>query len=475
MKEKRFTLFWKKLLIMDLGLIVILVRIFGMILGYLTKKSSNDSIFPQNTENGYPFFDSINCDISNIIQILENDILNSTEINNTYKLNYESIVNSFTSNYCAFCDKINICNENKKCFDELEKKKINGDLNFSDLYNINNDGKMKISNIIKLIQDKNEFYLNDNNKNKVEIESYYKLFSGYNSYLYIKLYNQENKNNFDALKEITNYEEKVNNLFYTYSILLKAYTALFPNKVLSSKTESINYINECLRENDDQFTNKNSLLIKSEKNKEILNNIMTNDLLKIINCIPDFETRFSYSLDINAIKTTIFSLLNENNNKIIVAKNDKKIFNFFLNEFSKAIKSIFIADLKIRQKANIFLKYQPYFIVIFICISVGVLIFINRYFIKNREHYNQGSKILEKYKRDRYNFMYNNKHHQYMAKLKEMEEKRKEEEKKKNENINANGINNNNLDDKDKCTKEEIEYIEKLAKEHKEGDFILAK
>ena len=229
MKEKRFTLFWKKLLIMDLGLIVILVRIFGMILGYLTKKSSNDSIFPQNTENGYPFFDSINCDISNIIQILENDILNSTEINNTYKLNYESIVNSFTSNYCAFCDKINICNENKKCFDELEKKKINGDLNFSDLYNINNDGKMKISNIIKLIQDKNEFYLNDNNKNKVEIESYYKLFSGYNSYLYIKLYNQENKNNFDALKEITNYEEKVNNLFYTYSILLKAYTALFPN------------------------------------------------------------------------------------------------------------------------------------------------------------------------------------------------------------------------------------------------------
>ena len=158
-----------------------------------------------------------------------------------------------------------------------------------------------------------------------------------------------------------------------------------------------------------------------------------------------------------------------------MAKNDKKIFNFFLNEFSKAIKSIFIADLKIRQKANIFLKYQPYFIVIFICISVGVLIFINRYFIKNREHYNQGSKILEKYKRDRYNFMYNNKHHQYMAKLKEMEEKRKEEEKKKNENINANGVNNNNLDDKDKCTKEEIEYIEKLAKEHKEGDFILAK
>ena len=67
MKEKRFTLFWKKLLIMDLGLIVILVRIFGMVWGYLTKKSTNDSIFPQSTENGYTFFDLINSDISNIL------------------------------------------------------------------------------------------------------------------------------------------------------------------------------------------------------------------------------------------------------------------------------------------------------------------------------------------------------------------------------------------------------------------------
>ena len=475
MKEKRFTLFWKKLLIMNLGLIVILVRIFGMILGYLTKKSNNDSIFPQNTENGYPFFDSINCDISNIIQILENDILNATDINNTKELNFNSFINYFKSNDCAFSDKINICKENKNCFRELENKKINTDLNFSELYHINNEGKMKITNIIKLIQEKNEFFVNDINKNKIEIESYYKIFSGYNSYLNIKLYQQqENKNNYDALKQVTNYEEKVNNLFYTFSLLLKAYTILYPNKLLSSKKESINYINECLRENDDQLTNKKSILFKSKLNKAILDNIMTYDILKIINCIPDFETRFSYYLDINAIKTTIFSLLNENSNKNTIAKKDKKIFNFFLKEFSKAIKTIFIADIQIRQKANIFLKYQPYFIIIFICISFGTLIFINRYFVKNRQYYSQGSKILEKYERDRYNFMYNNKHHQYMAKLKEMKEKRKEEEKKKNENINSNGINNNNLDEGDKCSKEELEYIEKLAKEHK-GDFILAK
>ena len=460
---------------MNLGLIVILVRIFGMIYGYLTKKSNNDSIFPQNTENGYPFFDSINCDISNIIHILESEILNSTDINKTNEYNFNSFINSFKSNDCAFSEKINICKENKKCFNELENKKINENLNFSELYHINNEGKMKISNIIYLIHEKNEFILNDNDRNQIEIESYYKIFSGYNSYLNIKLYQQqENKNNYDALKEVTNYESKVNNLFYTYSLLLKAYINIYPNKLLSSKKESINYINECLRENDDQFTNKKSILYKSDINKKILYNIITNDIIKKINCIPDFETRFSYNLDIKAIKTTIFSLLNENNNKNIVTKNDKKIFNFFLKEFSKAIKTIFLADIQIRQRANIFLKYQPYFIIIFICIAFGTLIFINRYFIKNRQYYNQGSKILEKYKRDRYNFMYNNKHHQYMAKLKEMEEKRKEEEKKQNGNINSNGINNNNLDDKDKCTKEEIEYIEKLAKEHK-GDFILAK
>ena len=446
-----------------------------MIYGYLTKKSNNDSIFPQNTENGYPFFDSIKCDITNLIHILESDILNSTDINKTNELNFVSFINSFKSSECAFSDIINICQKNEKCFNELTKKKINTDLNFSELYHINNEGKMKISNIIKLIQEKNEFFVGDNDKNTKEIESYYKIFSGYNSYLNIKLYQQqENKNNYDTLKQITNYEEKVNNLFYTYSLLLKAYINLYPNKLLSSKKESINYIDECLRENDDQFTNKKSILYKSDLNKQILYNIMANDIFKIINCIPDFETRFSYNLDIKAIQTTIFSLLNENSNKNLVTKNDKKIFNFFLKEFSKAIKTIFLADIQIRQKANIFLKYQPYFIIIFICIAFGTLIFINRYFVKNRQYYNQGSKILEKYKRDRYNFMYNNKHHQYMAKLKEMEEKRKEEEKKQNVNINSNAINNNNLEDKDKCTKEEIEYIEKLAKEHK-GDFILAK
>ena len=460
---------------MNLGLIVILIRIFGMIYGYLTKKSNNDSIFPQNTENGYPFFDSIKCDITNLIHILESDILNSTDINKTNELNFISFINSFKSSECAFSDIINICQKNEKCFNELTKKKINTDLNFSELYHINNEGKMKISNIIKLIQEKNEFFVGDNDKNTKEIESYYKIFSGYNSYLNIKLYQQqENKNNYDTLKQITNYEEKVNNLFYTYSLLLKAYINLYPNKLLSSKKESINYIDECLRENDDQFTNKKSILYKSDLNKQILYNIITNDIFKIINCIPDFETRFSYNLDIKAIQTTIFSLLNENSNKNPVTKNDKKIFNFFLKEFSKAIKTIFLADIQIRQKANIFLKYQPYFIIIFICIAFGTLIFINRYFVKNRQYYNQGSKILEKYKRDRYNFMYNNKHHQYMAKLKEMEEKRKEEEKKQSGNINSNAINNNNLEDKDKCTKEEIEYIEKLAKEHK-GDFILAK
>ena len=488
MKEKRFTLFWKKLLIMNLGLIVILVRIFGMVWGYLTKKSNNDSIFPQSTENGYPFFDSINCDISNILLILDNILLdksNKTDINNNAQI-FDSFINSFKSNECSFNDKINICLDNKKCFDELEYKEFNLEKNLSEIYNINNQGKMKISNVIKLFQEKNEFYMKNINKNKIEIESYYKLISGYNSYLILRSYEQDKNNkNYDIIREITNYEDKVNNLFYAYSLLLKAYNYLYPNKFSSIKTDSINYINECLRENEDQFTNKKSILFTNELNKDKIFKLLSDELIKIINCVPDFESRLSYSFDIKAIKTTIEILSNENN-KEKINKNDKKIFNFFLKEFSKCIKAIFIADVQIRQKANIFLKYQPYFIIIFICISIGGLIFTNRYFIKNRQYYNQGSKILEKYKRDRYNFMYNNKHHQYMAKLKELEEKRKEEENKRkenldnniNNNINANGINNNdndnNLDEKDKCTKEELEYIEKLAKEHK-GDFILTK
>ena len=477
MKEKRFTLFWKKLLIMNLGLIVILVRIFGMIYGYLTKKSNNDSIFPQSSENGYPFFDSINCDLTNIIQILENVVLNyqNKTYNNT-ELIFNTFLNSFKSKECLFNEKLDICLDNKKCFDELKYKEYNNK-NISEIYNINNQGKMKIANVINLFQEKNIFYMNNNKKTQIELESYYKLISGYYSYLNIKLYEQDNNNNYDLIKEVTNYEYKVNNLFYTYSLLMKAYSYLYPNKLSSEKIDSMNYINECLRENEDQFTNKNSILFTSELNKNRLFDILDNDLNKIINCIPDFESRFSYSLDINALKTTISILLNERSYKETITKNDKKIFQFFLMEFSKCIKEIFIADIHIRQKANIFLKYQPYFITIFICISFGTLIFINRYFVKNRQYYSQGSKILEKYKRDRYNFMYNSKHHQYLRKLQEMKEKAKEDEKKSNEkvnNLNAMGVNDNNFDDKDKCTKEELEYIEKLAKEHK-GDFILAK
>ena len=269
------------------------------------------------------------------------------------------------------------------------------------------------------------------------------------------------------MKEITNYEEKVNNLLYLHSLFLKAQSMIYKNKI-SSKEDSIKYINQCLRESEDQFTYKNSFLYTSESNKQKIIEIIENDLINIINCIPDFNRRYSYSVDMQAIKGMIKILFGLDEK---ITKNDKKIFNFYLKEISKSIKSIFIADVEIRQKANIYEKYQPYFITIFICVSLGGLIFTNRYFIKNRDYYNQGSKILEKYKRDRYNFMYNNKHHQYWQKREEMENKKKEEEEmKKKKEDKTNDIQG----DKDKCTKEELEYIKKLANENK-GDFILSK
>ncbi len=480
MKEKRFTLFWKKLLIMNLGLILILVRIFGMILGFLTRRSTTDSIFPQQTENGYPFFDSINCDIRNLAPIIE-ALAKEKEGQNQQKedlLLFNSFIDIFKSHQCSFYDKLNICNDNKKCFNELDQIKLDMSINnISFNYHLSdNEGKLKISNLIQLFQNKNEFINKYNNI--IEVESFYQLISGYYSFLNIKLY-EKNKKNYDTLKETTNYEEKVNNLLYLHSLFLKAQSIIYKNKI-SSKTESIKYINQCLFESEDKFTNNKSLFYTSVNNKEKIIELFQNDLKNIINCVPDFNSRYSYSVDMHAIKTMIKILLGKDAN---ISKNDKKIFNFFLRELSKSIKDIFIADVEIRQKANIYEKYQPYFITIFICISFGGLIFTNRYFIKNREYYNQNSKLLEKYKRDRYNFMYNNKHHQYWEKRREMENKKKEEEMKNKEkennkdNINKNDNNNENVNiqgDKEKCTKEELEYIQKLANEHK-GDFILSK
>ena len=325
------------------------------------------------------------------------------------------------------------------------------------------------------MKEKNQFI--DKNNNIIEVESYYKLISGYQSYLNIKFYEQNNNNqkNYDIIRETTNYEDKVNNFFYLYSLLLKANTIIYPNQI-SSNIDSIKHIDQCLQENDDQFINDKSPFYQIKQNLDKLQEIFQDELFQIINCFPDFNQRFSYSLDIKAIKTTIFILLGNKD----VTKNDKKIFNYFLKEFSESIKTIFLVDMKIRQKANIYEKYQPYFIVTFLCISIGILIFINRHFIKNRQYYSQGSRILEKYKRDRYNLMYNNKHRQYLEKLKEAKEKmEKEKMDKEKNNINAIGVNSNennieDKEDKNKCTKEELEYIEKLAKEYK-GDFIISK
>ena len=480
MEEKRFTLFWKKLLIMNLGLLLILVRIFGMLLGYLSRKSNNDSIFPTYNENGYPFFDSINCDLRGLIPIIdtittEKQISNQTIPENKDELTFNSFINKLKSQKCSFYSQLNICNDNKKCFNELNDLKLGlqENTNSFSYHSSDNKGKLKVSNLIQFYQSKNEF-INDNNTH-IEIAPYYQIISGYYSYLNIKLYEQNNKKNFDILKEITNYEEKVNNLFYFHSLFLKAHSIIYKNKQFYEE-ESNKYIDQCLKESEDQFTNKQSIFYTSEKNKHRLIDIIENDLSQVINCIPNFNQRYSYSVDIYAIKIMLKILLGENKN---ISKYDKRILNFYLKELSKSIKTILIADIDIRKGANTYEKYQPYFIILYICMSFCGLIFTNRYFIKNKEYYNQGSQILAKYKRDKYNFYHNNKHHQYWERIREMERKKKEEEMKKknnenNENNKGNNKEDNNFDDKDKCTKEELEYIEKLAKEHK-GDFILTK
>ena len=483
MEEKKFTLFWKKLLIMNLGLLLILVRIFGMLLGYFTRKSTNDSIFPTYNENGYPFFDSINCDLRGLVPIIdtittEKESSNQTISENKDKLAFNSFINRLKSQKCSFYNQLNICSDNKKCFNELNDVKLGlqDNINSFSYHSSDNKGKLKVSNLIQICQNKNEF-ISENNI-QMEIAPYYQIISGYYSYLNIKLYEQNNKKNFDILKEITNYEEKVNNLFYFHSLFLKAHSMINKNKIFP-KEDSAKYIDQCLKESEDQLTNKKSIFYTSEKNKQRMIDIIENDLSQIINCIPDFNQRYSYSVDIYAIKIMLKILLGENEN---ISKIDKRILNFYLKELSKSLKTILIADFEIRKGANLYEKYQPYFITIYICMSFCGLIFTNRYFIKNKEYYNQSSQILAKYKRDKYNFYHNNKHHQYWERIREMEKKKKEEEmKKKNNENNENKENNkgnnkedNNFDDKDKCTKEELEYIEKLAKEHK-GDFILTK
>ena len=78
----QFNSFWKRILVLNIGILIVLSRIFTVIEKYFKKHSFNNSLFPILTDDGYPFFNAINCDIKQLTSITKNIIDNQENKNN---------------------------------------------------------------------------------------------------------------------------------------------------------------------------------------------------------------------------------------------------------------------------------------------------------------------------------------------------------------------------------------------------------
>jgi hypothetical protein len=160
-----FNSFWKRLFILNIVILLVLFRIFGVVEKYIKKHSYNsNSLFPILTDDGYPFFNAINCDIKQLTSITKN-IIDEDSVSNNFNIPNDIL----TSKDCFFIDKNTLCKENKECLDKINKKeqeafitnqkdKIYFEKNYHSKINNNRiNNIIGISSLINLMNNKNDF------------------------------------------------------------------------------------------------------------------------------------------------------------------------------------------------------------------------------------------------------------------------------------------------------------------------------
>ena len=446
-----FNSFWKRLFILNIVILLVLFRIFGVIEKYIKKHSYNtNSLFPILTDDGYPFFNSINCDIKQLTSITKN-IIDEDNITITNDFNFPNDI--LKSKECFFMDKYTLCKENKECLNKINKKEqeiYTNEILLEKKYHskINNNrinDIIGISSLINIMNNKNEFI--DDKNNNIEILFYNKIISGYYSFLFIKQYDNNIKNNlyigendyrnYNILKQVTQYENRMNDLFYLFSLMLYSSNKYKNNKINNTETGNtyfyyLNFANECIELNDETFELFKNKIIP--KNRKIFEKIFINQMNNLFECINDIYEKNSFNIDFTAINSMIKILSDE---KSITNYEINSII-FFLKELSKMINNIFTAEIKLNNSINVLRQHYVYILIIYGCSSLAIIFFINKYFLKNKNKYENDKKRKEKIIQQKY----------------------------------AN-FGNNKIKDK-KITKEEYEYVQKLAKENK-AEFVITK
>lgn len=404
--------FWKKITLFNAALLIIVLRIYGPLTNYIDDNAENNTIFAKSGENGYPFTDLLNYNLNDINQV-------TTSLINKNKNNKSLIpITQITTNRCPFLKKIEICNDNKECFEEINNIKEGNFLyHKEDEYNntkiINND------KIINLIQEQNQFLYEKNNM--IEISFYNKIIDGYSAYLSIL------SNDINLIKTVTQNENKMNNLLFLYTLYIKSYT-------INDKIKNDIKINKLLEYQEENINKEINTLNDLKMNQLML---IMNKIIKenVINCIPDLDIRYSFFIDFQSIYAMLQTIFNIKENYNI------RVFDFLLIKLTNVIHSIFVLDEKIKEKSEIFGLIQKYCFYVYWTIAGIIIFYCNKYFIRHKEFYKSKNRTVK-------NINSNAEYKKYL---------------KYQENINK--IQKKN---RSKYTKEEIEMINKLTKDQKD-------
>ena len=355
--------FWKKATLLNFGLFIIIIRIYGYIIDKLNSKANLTSLFPSSDENGYSFEDQILCGLKQLKYI--SDKLNKGINNEKYNISY---INN--EDKCLFYKKIEKCPHYIFC----ENKFVT--------YNFNNNS------LFEILKDEGSIYWNiifnlNYYQNRKSMNFLYKIFSGYMSFVHIILY--KNLNNINDLKErVTSSYERLNNLFYFESLLLKSYLQLENEKLIIfdkifDKEYLNDYMEECIIKIDKDILNlqseiKDETMVIIEKVKEIISYIAMNDTL-----IKEKDI-----FDVKSLETMFKILFNYE-----TSNDEIKQFKYFLTNIIKSINFLFEVDSQLNDTSKKYQNYSKYTSIILIIFSCLILIFMNYNFLKNKNNKNK--------------------------------------------------------------------------------------
>jgi hypothetical protein len=221
--------------------------------------------------------------------------------------------------------------------------------------------------------------------------------------LFIKQYDNNIKNNlhigendytnYNILKQVTQYENRMNDLFYLYSLMLYSSNKYKNYQINNTEADNtyfyLNFANECIALNDDTFElSKNKII---PKNRKIFEEIFMHQMNNLFECINDINEKNSFNIDFTAINSMI-KILSEDKT---ISDYEINAMSFFLIELSKMINNIFTAEIKLNSSINVLRQNYIYILIIYGCLSLAIIFFINRHFLKNKTKYENNKKRKE--------------------------------------------------------------------------------